>query len=77
MPPITSHQSHLTSHGEILLALIQLVDPVNQIVIAGCISHDLVQLEQPFIFRSVVESHPRLGRVMPEHNFVPMDRLYL
>lgn len=28
-----------------LLALIQLMDPINQIVIAGCASHDRVELE--------------------------------
>jgi hypothetical protein len=60
-----------------LFTLIQLMDPVNQIVIAGCTSHDRVQLVEPFVFRSVIKRHPRLSRVVPKYNFIPMDRLDL
>ena len=60
-----------------LLALIQLMDPINQIVIAGCASHDRIELEEPFIFGCVIESHARLSRVVPKYNFVPMDGLDL
>jgi hypothetical protein len=60
-----------------LFALIQLMDPVNQIVITGCTSHDRVQLIQALIFRSVIKRHPRLSRVVPKDNFIPMDRLDL
>ena len=60
-----------------LPALIQLVDPINQVVVVNRSPHDLIQLEQPLIFRSVIERDPRLSGVMTKHDFVPMNGLDL
>jgi hypothetical protein len=72
----SNHQSLLTNHSP-LLSLIQLVDPINQVVVVNRSPHDLIQLEQPLIFRSVIERDPRLSGVMTKHDFVPMNGLDL